>query len=131
MQQRDDRDDRGGEGAKRHFFAIGWRHRADYRAAGFKLLPAIDPTGATTAAWSFLYAALLVPVSLTPWALGSLGGIYGVTAALAGGVFLWRTRQFTAAASDRDPAARRLFFASIIYLPILLSALVLDRLVSL
>jgi protoheme IX farnesyltransferase len=113
-----------------HFFAIGWRHRADYRAAGFRLLPAVDPTGRRTARWSLLYSALLLPVSLAPWALGHLGAVYGVTAALTGGAFLGCAWQFAAAPDDRDPAARRLFLASILYLPLVLAALAVDRLVA-
>lgn len=113
-----------------HFFAIGWRHRADYRNAGFKLLPAVDATGRQTARWSLLYSALLLPVSLAPWALGYLGAIYGVTVALAGGAFLLCAWQFAAATPDRDPAARRLFLASILFLPLVLAALAVDRLVA-
>jgi len=113
-----------------HFFAIGWRHRADYREAGFRLLPALDPTGKSTAAWSLFYAALLVPVSLAPWALGHLGALYGVPAALAGLAFLACAGRFVLAPGDRETAARRLFFASIIYLPVVLLALVLDRLTA-
>lgn len=114
-----------------HFFAIGWRHRADYRAAGFRLLPAVDLTGRKTGGWSLLYSALLLPVSLAPWALGHLGAIYGVTATLSGGAFLWCAWRFAADANDRDPTARRLFVASIVYLPLVLAALALDRLVAL
>lgn len=113
-----------------HFFAIGWRHRADYRGAGFRLLPAIDPTGRATAGWSLFYAMLLLPVSLAPWALGQLGALYGVPAALAGLAFLACAGRFVLAPGDREPAARRLFFASIIYLPVVLLALVLDRLTA-
>lgn len=112
-----------------HFFAIGWRHRADYRAAGFKLLPAIDATGQKTAAWSLCYAALLVPVSLAPWMLGHLGVIYGATAAVTGGLFFACAWRFKTASGNRDASARRLFFASIIYLPVVIIALAIDRLV--
>lgn len=112
-----------------HFFAIGWRHRADYRAAGFKLLPAIDATGQKTAAWSLFYAALLVPVSLAPWMLGHLGVIYGATAAVTGGLFFACAWRFKTASGNRDASARRLFFASIIYLPVVIIALAIDRLV--
>lgn len=113
-----------------HFFAIGWRHRTDYRAAGFKLLPGVDPTGRQTAGWSLFYATLLVPVSLAPWALGQLGACYGVPVMLADGLFLHLAWRFARATPDRDTAARRLFLASIIYLPIVLGALVLDRFVA-
>lgn len=113
-----------------HFFAIGWRHRADYRVAGFRVLPAVDGTGRRTAGWSLFYAALLLPVSLAPWVRGELGAIYGVPAALAGGVLVVWAVRFFAATGERDEAARRLFVASIIYLPVVLAALAVDRLVA-
>lgn len=112
-----------------HFFAIGWRHRADYRAAGFRLLPVIDVTGHRTAGWSLFYSTLLLPVSLAPCVTGSLGLVYGVPVA-ATGLFFWgRAWRFLTDTVERDGAARRLFFASILYLPIVLGALALDRLV--
>jgi len=67
-----------------HFFAIGWRHRDDYRAAGFPLLPAVDPDGRRTAAWSLGYSVALLIVSLVPWALGWFGPIYGLAMVSAG-----------------------------------------------
>jgi protoheme IX farnesyltransferase len=110
-----------------HFFAIGWQHRADYRAAGFRLLPAVDATGRQTAAWSLVHSALLVPVSLAPWALGHLGALYGIPVALAGVIFLGYAWRFAAAAGERDVAARKLFLASIVYLPLVLGALIADH----
>lgn len=113
-----------------HFFAIGWRHRADYRAAGFRVLPAVDGTGRRTAGWSLFYAALLVPVSLAPWLSGELGAIYGGVVAMAGSGFLAYAWQFFTATDLREMAARRLFVASIIYLPVVLAALAVDQLVA-
>lgn len=113
-----------------HFFAIGWRHRDDYRAAGFRVLPAVDPTGRRTAAWSLFYAALLVPVAVAPWALGCLGALYGAPALLAGLAFLWSAWRFAAASGTRDCEARHLFLASILHLPIVLGALLLERLAA-
>lgn len=112
-----------------HFFAIGWRHRADYRAAGFPLLPAVDATGARTAAWSLGYTLALVIVSLVPWAVGWLGGSYGLTVALADAWFLRSAWRFTTD-PDRDDTARRLFFASLFYLPVVMGALLVDRYIS-
>jgi heme o synthase len=112
-----------------HFFAIGWRHRADYRAAGFPLLPAVDVTGARTAGWSIAYIMLLVGVSLAPWALGWFGGVYGVTTLCANAWFLRCGWQFLFQ-SDRDRTARRLFLASIFYLPLVIAGLVVEHLVS-
>lgn len=109
-----------------HFFAIGWRHRADYRAAGFRLLPAIDPSGTRTAAWSFGYIVLLVVVSLAPWAAGWLGHAYAAITLAANACFLRCGWRFLAG-SDRDVAARRLFAASIFYLPLVMAGLIVEQ----
>lgn len=112
-----------------HFFAIGWRHRRDYQAAGFPLRPAIDPTGRNTASWSLGYTLLLAPVSLLPWAAGWCGAFYGVIAALAGGWLLQHAGRFRWSA-DRDESARSLFLATLIYLPCVMGALLLDQLLG-
>lgn len=108
-----------------HFFAIGWRHRADYRAAGFALRPTVDATGTNTARWSFAYTVALVVVSLAPWALGWLGGVYGVTTAVANLVLLRAAWRFVSA-DNRDAAARSLFITTIFYLPVVMAALLGD-----
>jgi protoheme IX farnesyltransferase len=113
-----------------HFFALGWRHRADYRAAGFRLLPAVDPAGTRTAIASVWYAAGLLVASLVPWWRGDLGLIYGATTAVSGAFFLRRAWRFLHPAGDREAMAARLFAASLIYLPVMLVALVIDRLVQ-
>lgn len=112
-----------------HFFAIGWRHRFDYQLAGFPLRPAGDPTGARTAAWAFGYTAVLFGVSLAPWILGWLGAFYGVMTTIGGGWFVVIAWQF-ARTDDRNAAAKRLFLASIVYLPAIMIALIIDRLLS-
>ncbi len=67
----------------------------------------------------------LVPVSLSPFLFGQGGVVYFVGALLLGAFFLWRAIQFT---RERNLSrARQLFFASIIYLPLLLTLLVLDK----
>jgi protoheme IX farnesyltransferase len=112
-----------------HFFAIGWKYRADYRRAGFRVLPAIDEHGARTAAWSLGYAMALVIASLLPCALGWLGGLYGMTAAMAGTWFLWSAGCFVVERS-REAAARRLFFTTLWYLPLMMGALIIEQLFS-
>ncbi|MBI5689307.1 MAG: protoheme IX farnesyltransferase [Verrucomicrobia bacterium] len=112
-----------------HFFALGWRHRRDYRAAGFALLPAVDPTGARTAAWSFRYTVALLAASLLPVPLGAGGPIYLAGALPAGLLFGRAAARFLRAPGARDEAAGRLFGASLVYLPVILIALLMDRLV--
>ncbi len=115
-----------------HFFAIGWVCRDDYREVGFPLLPAIDPTGRRTAAWSFGYCFALVVASLVPSIFGYTGAVFAVAALGSGGWMLWRAWQFVQAMRDGcsdhgHAAARRLFRSSLIYLPLVLVALVIDR----
>lgn len=113
-----------------HFFAIGWIYRDDYRAAGFPLLPVLDATGVRTAAWSFAHAVALLAVSLVPWWLGLTGAVYGVGALVCGLGFAALAFDFLCegGAAGRLRAARRLFTASLIYLPILFTCLLVDRL---
>src|SRR5690606_26892581 len=67
-----------------HFYAIGWRYRSQYQAAGLPLLPVVDPDGRRTSYWATGYTAALVAVSLLPWLTGSFGAVYGVPAATVG-----------------------------------------------
>jgi protoheme IX farnesyltransferase len=109
-----------------HFMAIAWTYRRDYAAVSFPMLPVRDAGGAKVAGWSFACTLILVAVTLLPVELGYCGAAYGLVAAGLGGWFLWRAGGFLRPAG-REAAARRLFFASIIYLPLLLAALVVDR----
>jgi protoheme IX farnesyltransferase len=110
-----------------HFLAIAWIYRQDYAAVGFPLLPVRDARGGRVAARLLLTTVLLVAVTLVPLRLGC-GAAYGVAAAGLGAWFLWRAAAFLRPAG-REAAARRVFFASICYLPLLLAALVIDRMV--
>jgi heme o synthase len=111
-----------------HFMAIAWTYRKDYSAVNFPMLPVRDEAGGKVAAWSFIATVLLVAVSLLPpfLKLSSIG--YALAAAVMGAFFLWRAAAFLRPAG-RDLAARRLFLFSLAYLPIVLGALVADRLI--
>ena len=107
-----------------HFLAIGWLAREDYRAAGCPMLAVVEVTGRSSARVSLAYAAGLVVCAGVLGATAALGPLYLATAALTGGayvVFAWRF----VLAPERAPA-RKLFFSSIIVLPVLLAALVAD-----
>jgi protoheme IX farnesyltransferase len=109
-----------------HFLAIAWLYRDDYRSARIPLLPVTEPDGRRTGRQALVYAATLWPVSLMPAAVGLGGVAYSVVATLLGGAFIALAATF---ARDRSMAsARQLFLASIVYLPLLLGALVADRL---
>ncbi len=108
-----------------HFLAIAWMHREDYASAGMPLLPVIEPSGRSTGRQAVLYAAAMIPVSLLPTLLGLAGPRYLVTAIVLGAVVLWLSVEF--AVNRTHVVARRLFFATIIYLPLVLGALVADH----
>lgn len=110
-----------------HFMAVAWTYRQDYRAARFPVLPVRDPSGRRVARWAFIHTIALVIVSLLPGLWHLTGWLYPLTAATAGGWLLWRTILFQHPAT-RDAAARGLFFTTITYLPLVLGALVADRL---
>ncbi len=110
-----------------HFMAVAWTYRRDYTAVNFPMLPVRDETGARVAAWSLVNTVALIIMSVLPVIMGLASKAYGVAAALCGAWFLWRALVFLRP-KERDVAARKLFFTSIIYLPLVLGALVADRL---
>jgi protoheme IX farnesyltransferase len=109
-----------------HFLAIAWMYREDYARAGFPMLAVLEPDGRSTGRQSVLYAAALVPVSLAPTALRMSGDLYLSGALVLGVTFAWLTFAFARSRSVRD--ARRVFFASIIYLPLLWILMIADKL---
>lgn len=108
-----------------HSLAIGWLYRDDFAKANFRLLPVIDPSGQSTGRQVVLNCLLLFFVGFLPMLIGFAGMEYGVAAFILGGFFLWYGVSFARSCSLQ--AARHLLFASLIYLPAILTALALDR----
>jgi len=111
-----------------HFLSLGWIYRVDYNRGGFQLLPVVDRRGAFTACVVVVYALLLVALSLSLVWMGEVGVLY-TSGALALGAWLVALCVLL----ERRPcvsAARRVFVASIIYLPLLLGLMVIDRAVA-
>ncbi len=111
-----------------HFMAVAWTYRRDYSTVDFPMLPVRDESGRWVAVWSLVTTLCLVAVSILPTALGLASRYYLGAAAVCGAWFTWRAIQFLRA-EGRDAAARKLFLASIAYLPLVLIALVADRLI--
>ena len=109
-----------------HFLAIAWLYREDYARAGLPLLPVIEPDGRSTGRQALIYAVLLVPVSVSPAATGLAGTGYVAVAVVLGAALV--ALSVTFARERSTTAARRLFLASIAYLPLLWAVLVVDRL---
>jgi heme o synthase len=100
-------------------------YRDDYRAAGFPMLPVVEPDGLRTGRQALQYAIALLPVSIGPTVVGVAGWVYFWLALALGIALLLLAARF--AASRSDSAARALFFGSIIYLPLIWTVMVLDH----
>lgn len=110
-----------------HFWAIAWVSYQDYSRAGFYLLPSkkLDGRDKSTALQTVFYAACLLPLSILPYYFEIAGWLACATMLILGMVYLAYAinlyRQCTA------QAARKLMFASFLYLPIVLIVLFLDK----
>ncbi|MBX3745836.1 MAG: heme o synthase [Verrucomicrobiae bacterium] len=108
-----------------HFMAIAWLYRDEYARAGYRMLPVVDPGGRATG-WATLGTTLLLlAVSLVPVGVGIAGPLYGAGATILGIGFLAMAARFTHRLERHQ--ARLVFFASILYLPLLLGLLMLDN----
>ncbi|HUI08832.1 MAG TPA: heme o synthase [Bacteroidota bacterium] len=108
-----------------HFLSLAWIYRNDYAKGGYRLLAVTDADGKKTGVQSLSYAVALVPVSLLLAALGEAGPVYALSALVLGGVFAGCAAMLLV--QRTGPAARRLFIASLVYLPLLMIAMAVDR----
>lgn len=108
-----------------HFLAIAWMYRDEYARAGFVMLPGVDPTGERTAHQAVSHTIGLLMVSFCPVLFRVAGATYFFGALLIGLIFLATALAF--ARQLNVLRARQLFFASIIYLPLLLGLMVFDK----
>jgi heme o synthase len=105
-----------------HSLALAWLYREDYARASLRMLSVDDASGIATFRQAALNAAALLPVSLAPVAVAMAGRVYFVAALALSIALLVLTLQ-----GVRDPTprrARRLFLATLAYLPLLLGVLV-------
>jgi len=117
-----------------HFMAIGWMYRADYAAAGIRVTATQQPVrwaARSSAVQALFYAVLMIPASLWPYWLHVTGVSYAIAATLLGLGYLAATIRFAAISRDPENAknralARTLLKVSVIYLPLLLAAMMLD-----
>jgi protoheme IX farnesyltransferase len=93
-----------------HSLALGWMYRTDYIRGGYRLLPAMDPTGAVTSRVILLFVLTLIPASVLPYAAGMAGFVSLLGVVGAGIVFLGPALSFARVVSDKG--ARALFLAS-------------------
>jgi protoheme IX farnesyltransferase len=112
-----------------HFMAIAWLYRKDYSAVNFPMLPVRDEGGGKVALWSLANTVALIVVTALPWWLGLATKVYLIATLVFGLFFLSKAIAFLNR-EGRDVAARKLFLASIAYLPLQLGALVADRMIN-
>ncbi len=109
-----------------HFWAIAWLVHEDYQRAGFRLLPSTGGPTKFAAVQSILYCVLLIPMGILPFVFGMSGMISAVVITLANLALLW-TSVLLFCEMDLK-AARRVMFGSYIYLPVVLLALLANKL---
>ena len=105
-----------------HFLSLAWMYREEYQRAGFKMLPLVENGGSLTCRMILAYSLALIPVTLTVALLGIAGGWYVPVALLAGLAMVYLAMRML-----RNPsreAARRVFLASVTYLPLILVVMV-------
>ena len=117
-----------------HFMAIAWLYRDDYGRAGIRMLPVVQPDGLSTVVEAVFYAVVMIPVSLAPWWLGLDGPVYAAVATILGCLYLGYTIRFRRilrpiADAESRMLARDLLKVSVIYLPLLLTTLMLGAVV--
>jgi protoheme IX farnesyltransferase len=110
-----------------HFWAIAWIAYKDYTTAGFKLLPSEMGPTKYTAIQTIIYSLLLIPVGVIPYFIGISGMVSLVIVTLANIFMVWRCISLY---RNMDvSSARRVMFSSYIYLPIVLLALLADKVI--
>jgi protoheme IX farnesyltransferase len=108
-----------------HFFAIAWMYREDYSRAGFRMISSDDLSGERSASQSVFFCILLLILGGLPAFVGIVTAAYLVIQLALGAMFIAVAMRFLKQRTAR--AARALFIASIVYLPLLLAALVLTK----
>jgi protoheme IX farnesyltransferase len=110
-----------------HFLSLGWMYRKDYARADYKLLMVVDPSGEASSRQILVYCVALIPAATMPTMVGILGLTYFAGAVLLSLGFLWLAIKLY---RDRSNAnARRLFFASLLYLSSLIALMIVDRVI--
>ncbi len=118
-----------------HFFSLAWLYRKDYARAGYRLLTVVDDSGTRTSRHVLGNCAALIPLSLIPSVIGMTSTLYFIGALAAGIGFLVFGIMFASSFVSVQQEnllrtnlfARRLFFASLVYLPLLFFLMVIDK----
>lgn len=108
-----------------HFYAINWVHREEYRNAGFVMLANDDDSGKKTAMWGVIYAVPLVLLAFWAPVIPIAHWWFVLPGVLTGGYVVMLALRFW---KGRDvPSARKLFFGTLMYLPVALLAVLIAK----
>ncbi len=108
-----------------HFWAIAWIAHKDYEGAGFKLLPSVEGPTKYSAIQAIIYSVLLIPVGVLPYFAGMSSWVSLVVVLIANLFMIWQSVQLYR--KMEKSAARKVMFSSYIYLPVVLLALLADK----
>jgi len=108
-----------------HFLSLSWVYRRDYARAGYRLLAVLDPEGRAVTRQILIFTAALIPASVFPTYIGLCGVYYFAGALLLSIALLVATVRWVRPLTGSS--ARRVFFASLFYLPTLVFLMILDR----
>lgn len=108
-----------------HFWAIAWVAFDDYKAGGYSLLPSKFGKSKNSAFQIAAYSFLLIPFTLLPWVLGMTGIWTLIIGTISGFIFFWYSYRLFISCEDKD--AKKLMFASFVYLPIVQFLYVFDK----
>ena len=109
-----------------HFWAIAWIAHSDYSQAGFKLMPSVEGPTKYSAIQSIIYSVLLIPVGMLPYLAEMSGRVSFFIILVANIMMVWQCVRLYRDMEAK--AARRVMFGSYIYLPVVLLALLADKL---
>jgi protoheme IX farnesyltransferase len=118
-----------------HFYSLGWMYRKDYARAGFKILPVLDNKGTRTSRQILLSCIALLPASIASSFIGLTGTISVIVALALGGGFLllsfpmlkFSTSTLPHSSNKINFYSRKVFYASLVYLPVLMIVMSLDK----
>jgi len=108
-----------------HFLSLAWMYRKDYARAGYAMLPVVEPEGLSTTRQTLVFTLLLTLVSLLPTVVGVTGWTYLAGALVLDVWFLLPAYAFYRSRTTRD--ARRVLLGSILYIPLLVVVIFVDR----
>ena len=108
-----------------HFYAIAWLCKNDYAKANFKMLPVIEESGTRTMRQIFWHLLLMIPLSFLPVIQGNLGIIYLVGVTII--TFIFFLSALPLAKDRSNKSALLLLKASVLYLPVLLFIIIIDK----